>query len=130
MVDVQDKRPIILCVDDDVDILQTLRLVLENNGFEARLASSAAEAMDEVKQEKPDLLIVDLMMEKMDSGTSLVSNIRKQGIQSPIYMLSAVGDELTQNVDTSTLGLDGVFQKPIDAHSLLATLRARLKSTK
>ena len=123
----KDGKFVILCVDDDQDILQTLRLLLEKNGYVMAGASTAAEALELAKQTSPDLLIVDLMMEQIDSGTHLVSRLRASGSEVPIYMLSAVGDSLEQTFDSSSLGLDGVFQKPIDPKHLLATLKARLK---
>ena len=75
---------------------------------------------------QPDLVIVDLMMEEIDSGTSFVKEMRAAGNDVPIYMLSSVGDDLAVSVDYSGLGLAGVFQKPIDGKSLITILKARL----
>jgi two-component system chemotaxis response regulator CheY len=124
----KDGKFVVLCADDDHDILQTLQLLLERNGYSMVSASTAKEALERSKQTRPDLLIVDLMMEEIDSGTNLVAKLRAQGTQVPIYMLSAVGDSLDQTFDVSSLGLDGVFQKPIDPKLLLSTLRARLQT--
>ena len=117
----------ILCVDDDQDILQTLKMVLEKNGYEMLEASSAEEGYRKYKESQPDFVLVDLMMEQIDSGTSLVTKIKALGNKAPLYMLSSMGDELSQTTSVDTLGLDGVFQKPIDPKALLATLKARLK---
>jgi two-component system, chemotaxis family, chemotaxis protein CheY len=117
----------ILCVDDDADILQTLKLVLEKNGYAMIPASSAEEGLRKYEETKPDFVMVDLMMEQIDSGTSLVTRIKASGSKAPIYMLSSVGDELSQTTNVAKLGLDGVFQKPIDPKSLLAALKAKLK---
>jgi len=117
----------ILCVDDDPDILQTLKLVLEKNGYAMVSASSAEEGLRKFEETKPDFVVVDLMMEQIDSGTSLVTRIKASGNKAPIYMLSSIGDELSQTTNVAKLGLDGVFQKPIDPKSLLATLKAKLK---
>lgn len=123
----KDGKFVVLCVDDDPDILQTLKILLEKNGHTVLSAGSAREAVEKA-QEQPDLLIVDLMMEQIDSGASLVSQLRAQGAKAPIYMLSAVGDELNQNLDTSEIGLDGVFQKPIDPKHLINTVNSRLRT--
>jgi DNA-binding response OmpR family regulator len=124
----KDGKFVVLCADDDHDILQTLKLLLEKGGYTMVGASTAKEALEKSKEVRPDLLIVDLMMEEIDSGTNLVSKLRAQGIRVPIYMLSAVGDSLDQTFDSSSLGLDGVFQKPIDPKQLLSTLKARLQT--
>lgn len=117
----------ILCVDDDPDILQTLKMVLEKNGYEMIQASSAEEGLRRFEEVAPDFVIVDLMMEQIDSGTNLVTKIKALGNRAPLYMLSSMGDELSQTTNVTRLGLDGVFQKPIDPKALLATLKAKLK---
>jgi DNA-binding response OmpR family regulator len=66
------------------------------------------------------------MMEEVDAGTSLITDLRARGCDVPIYMLSSVGDDLAISVDYSALGLAGVFQKPIDGKSLVTILRAQL----
>lgn len=123
----QDGKHVILCVDDDPDILDALTLVLESNGYIVAPAGSAEDAMKAYAQRRPDLLIVDLMMEEVDAGTALVTKLKAQGNTAPIYMLSSVGDSLSMNIDYSGLGLAGVFQKPIDNNMLLQTLKTRLK---
>jgi CheY-like chemotaxis protein len=122
----KDGKHVILCVDDDPDILQTLRMVLEKNGYQMVGAGSAEEAISKYHEAKPDLLIVDLMMEQVDSGTGLVRKLKELGNQAPSYVLSSVGDEMSSTVDPAELGLSGVFQKPIDPKVLIETLKARL----
>ncbi len=118
--------PLILCVDDDPDILEFLEIVLENEGFAFAGAATAEEGLLTYKRQPPDALIVDLMMEEVDAGTGLVKELRLLGNQAPIFMLSSVGDNLSMTIDTSSLGLAGVFQKPIDRSQLLAVLRMSL----
>jgi DNA-binding response OmpR family regulator len=122
----KDGKHVILCVDDDPDILQTLRMVLEKNGYFVAAAGSSDEAVQKFGKHRPDLIIVDLMMEQVDSGTGLVRKLKDLGNRAPSYMLSSVGDELNATVDADALGLAGVFQKPIDPKLLLETIRARL----
>ncbi len=119
-----EARPKILCVDDDEDVLMTLKLVLEKNGYRMIGARSAEEGLEKFKSEKPDLVIADLMMEEIDAGTNFVKEIRALGSDVPVYLLSSVGDQLAMTVDTTPLGVSGIFQKPIDTSTLLATLRA------
>ena len=123
----QDGKYVILCIDDDQDILESLRLVLEAHGYIMLGAATGEEGLRIYKQAKPDLLIVDLMMEEVDAGTNFVKELKASGNTAPVYMLSSVGDSLTVSADYAELGLTGVFQKPIDPDTLLAILKKKLK---
>jgi DNA-binding response OmpR family regulator len=123
----QDGKYVILCIDDDDDILESLRLVLEANGYIMVGASTAEEGLRVCKETHPDLMIVDLMMEEVDAGTSFVKELKAAGHTVPIYILSSVGDSLHMSTDYAELGLTGVFQKPIDPDTLLTILRKKLK---
>jgi len=72
-------------------------------------------------------VIVDLMMEEVDAGTSLVTRLKAQGNTAPVFLLSSVGDQLDRSIDAGQLGLSGVFQKPIDSNALLNTIKQHLK---
>jgi CheY-like chemotaxis protein len=118
----------ILTIDDDPDILEALRTLLEAKGYEVIQAESAEEGLKALKATPPDLVIVDLMMEEVDAGTSFVTRVRALGGKRiPIYMLSSVGDELSKNVPYQGLGLSGVFQKPIQPQTLLQVLEQALE---
>ncbi len=120
------EKPRILCVDDDPDILEFLEIVLEAEGFTFVGAASAEEGLDAFKHQPPDALIVDLMMEEVDAGTGMVKELRLLGNEAPVFMLSSVGDNLSMTTDYTTLGLAGVFQKPVDRTQLLNVLRMSL----
>jgi len=121
-----DGQQVILHIDDDPDCRETVKAILESEGFAVVQADSAEEGRRAFREHRPALVIVDMMMEEIDAGTQLVRDLRAAGADVPIYMLSGAGDELSQNVDTAALGLAGVFQKPIDPAALVSTLRARL----
>lgn len=121
-----DKKPVILYVDDDPDYREVVRVILEANGYEVDEASTAEDGLLAYQKRKPDLVIVDLMMEEVDAGTSFVKELRLLGNTVPIYMLSSVGESLSLSADHMALGLAGIFQKPIDRNSLLTVIRARL----
>jgi len=121
-------RPVILCIDDDEDILFALRMVLEKNGYEMAAARTAEDGLKVYQRVHPDLIIVDLMMEEVDAGTSFVKSLRVLGNTAPIYMLSSVGDNLNLSADYAELGLAGVLQKPLDNDTLLLILKNCLKS--
>ena len=75
----------------------------------------------------PDLLILDLMMEEIDTGMSFVRDLRLAGCRAPILMVSSVGEELAQSTDIDELGLAGVLQKPVDFKNLLALISMKIK---
>ena len=125
----KDGKYVILCVDDDPDILSFLKIVLEAEGYAFAGAASAEEGLELYKEVEPDLLIVDLMMEEVDAGTNFAKELRLLANQAPVYMLSSVGDNLNITVDYSALGLAGVFQKPLSKETLLAVLRSVLQET-
>jgi len=120
-------RYVILCIDDDQDFLDCIRLILEANSYIMEEALSAEAGLRKYKEAAPDLVIVDLMMEEIDSGTSFVKELRLLGNTAPVYMLSSTGDQLFMATDYTELGLDGIFQKPIQPDILLSTLREKLK---
>jgi CheY-like chemotaxis protein len=122
----QDGKYLILCLDDDPDIRFFLETVLTANGYAVALAASAEEGLKLYKQNPPDLAIVDLMMEEVDSGTTFVKEVKALGGKTPMYMLSSIGDSLTLTSDYSELGLSGVLQKPIDSDHLLRVLSKKL----
>jgi DNA-binding response OmpR family regulator len=119
-------KSVILYVDDDQDYLDMVRAILESGGYEMVEAQSAEEGLQLFREVGPDFVLVDLMMEEVDSGTNFVKEIKAVGAGVPIYMLSSVGDNLSMMVDPVSIGLDGVFQKPIDARTLLSVLKVKL----
>ena len=122
----RDGKRLILCVDDDADMLQAVRMVLEKAGYAVQTALSGEEGLREYKAEAPDCVIVDLMMEEIDAGTNLVKELKLAGNKVPIYLLSGMGDQLTLAINYRDLGLDGVLQKPVDFNVLLRTLKAKI----
>jgi len=123
----KDGKHAILCIDDDQDILESMTMILEGDGYAVETANTAEDGLRKYKQERPDLIIVDLMMEEVDAGTNFVKEVKALGgTIPPVYMLSAVGDNLNENVSYAELGLTGVLQKPVDAATLISTIKAKL----
>jgi DNA-binding response OmpR family regulator len=122
----RDGKHLILCIDDDQDLLDSIRLVVEASGYAVEEACSAEDGLRKYREEKPDLIIVDLMMEEVDAGVNFVKELRAIGDMPPVYMLSSVGDALNQSTDYAGLGLSGVLQKPIDPKTLIAVLQSKL----
>lgn len=122
----KDGKYLILCVDDDGDVLEALRLRLNKAGYLTETALSAEEGLKKYKASAPDLIILDLMMEEIDSGTGMVKELRLAGNTAPVVLLSSLGDSLTVSTSTRDMGLDAVFQKPVNFEALLRTLKAKL----
>jgi DNA-binding response OmpR family regulator len=122
----QDGKYLVLAVDDDADITDSLKIVLEANGYAYVSAATAEEGLKVYKETNPDFVIVDLIMEEVDAGNVLVKELKLTENKAPIYMLSSVGDDLNKYVDYKELGLDGVLQKPINNDDLLNILKAKL----
>ena len=124
----RDGKYVILYIDDDPDYIDAVRAILESGGYEMVEAATAEEGLKVYLKTDPDLVLVDLMMEEVDAGTSFVREILARGARHvPIYMISSVGDHLHLSTDYTSLGLAGVFQKPIDAQQLLTVLKSKLK---
>ena len=119
-------RPVILCIDDDADILLYLQTVLEAEGYAFAGASSAEEGLRAYDQVGPDIVIVDLMMEEVDSGTEFAKALLLRKNVVPVFLLSSVGDNLNLTADYSSLGLAGIFQKPLAKEHLLGVLKTKL----
>ena len=122
----KDRKHKILCIDDDQETLDLLRIALESGGYDVVEALTAEEGVKTYKAERPDLIIVDLMMEEIDAGTTFTERLKAMGNTAPVFMLSSVGDSLGSQADYSNLGLAGIFQKPIEPSTFLPTIKKRL----
>jgi DNA-binding response OmpR family regulator len=122
-----NNKYVILCVDDDPDVLFSLKIVLESDGYAVVTAADGKAGVQVFRESRPDLVLLDLMMEEIDAGTRALKEMRTIDRKVPIYLLSSTGDYLQGATDTHELGLAGVFQKPVDPNILLRLLRAKLK---
>jgi len=122
----KDGKHVILYLDDDQDMLDAVRMLLEANGYEMVEAHSAEEGLRVYKETNPDFLLVDLMMEEVDAGTTFAREVTMLGNTAPVFLLSSVGDSLDGNTNYQDLKLDGVFQKPVHPKTLLSILKKKL----
>jgi len=111
----------ILIVDDDPDVLEAGRLVLEKEGHDVVLAADRAEGMKKVAEESPDLLILDVMMEEPDDGFVMAQELRRQGNPVPIMMLTSVGTATGMQFgkDDEMVPVDEFQSKPVDPATLV-----------
>jgi two-component system response regulator ResD len=114
----------IMVVDDDSNICELLRLYLEKEGFEVVLAYNGAEALEMFESEKPELILLDIMMPVLD-GWQVCREIRKKSA-CPIIMLTAKG-EVFDKVLGLELGADDYVVKPFEAKEVVARVKAVLR---
>jgi two-component system, OmpR family, response regulator len=120
--------PKILIVDDDPDIVEACRLVLEREGYEIDGAASRAEGMKSLEGGSPDLPILDVMMEEPDDGLRMAREIRKAGHTFPIIMLTSVNAAMGLNIDKDEemVPVDEFQPKPVDPQTLVAKVQKLL----
>jgi DNA-binding response OmpR family regulator len=124
----KDGKFVILHIEDDLDYLDSMRLIIEKGGYLYVGAKTAEDGVHMFKDHNPDLIIVDMIMEEVDSGLNIVKELKLAGNEAPVYMLSTVGDQLHATTNYSELGLSGVFQKPIIPEQVLRTIGMKLKA--
>ncbi len=114
----------ILVVDDDVNICELLRLYIEKEGYEVVIANDGGQAVTKFKTEKPDLVMLDIMLPVLD-GWQVCREIRKTS-QCPIIMLTAKG-EVFDKVLGLELGADDYVVKPFETKEIVARIKAVLR---
>jgi DNA-binding response OmpR family regulator len=121
--------PKVLIVDDDPDIVDSLKLVLAAEGYEAAAATSREECMRAVEKEKPDLIILDVMMEQPDDGFVVAQDLRSAGASIPIVMLSSIGHVTGYKFgrDSEVAPVDEFVSKPVAPKDLVAKVKKLLR---
>lgn len=120
-------HPLILVVDDEPKIARLARDYLEKNGFRVVTAADGQSALTIARREKPDLLILDLMLPQMD-GREVCRILRRES-DVPIIMLTALSEEIDQ-VTGLEIGADDYITKPFSVRALVARVRALLRRTR
>ncbi len=114
----------IMIADDDSNICELLRLYLGKEGYHPIIAKDGEEALERFKTDKPDLILLDVMMPRLD-GWQVCRRIRKDS-QCPIIMLTAKG-ELFDKVLGLELGADDYIVKPFETKEVVARVKAVLR---
>lgn len=114
----------ILVADDDVNVHQSLNAYFRRDGFQMLSAYDGEEALEHVRKSRPDMVILDIMMPKMD-GLMVCREIRKSS-NMPIIMLSAKGDEFDKLLGLE-LGADDYITKPFSPREVVARIKAVLR---
>src|SRR5512138_3095467 len=117
---------LILVVDDEPKVARLARDYLEKHGFRVLTASDGQSALATARREKPDLVILDLMLPQID-GREVCRILRRES-DVPIIMLTALSEEIDQ-VTGLEIGADDYITKPFSPRALVARVRALLRRT-
>lgn len=118
----------VLIVDDDPEFVETTKIILEANGYETATARDGSEAISCLEQQKPDIILLDVMMRTKGDGVWVSQRLKGdknlRGI--PVLMITAVNREsdtrsfhLDPNADGDYLPVDGFLEKPVEPETLL-----------
>jgi CheY-like chemotaxis protein len=123
----------ILIIDDDPDITETMKLVLENKQFKVSTAANGTEGLEQIEKERPDLIILDVMMNSLNEGFVLSRELKKNPKykEIPILMVTAVGQKVGIDFETSAgdeewLPVQGFLSKPVKPDTLLKKVKTLL----
>jgi CheY-like chemotaxis protein len=122
----------ILIVDDDRDVFESMKIVLETEGYGVDWATNGAEALQKAKAKKPDLIILDVMMNSDDEGFQVTYKMKQDAELSsiPIVMVTSVGSRtgfsFNRDRDEDFLPVNEFLEKPVDPRVLLDKVRENL----
>jgi len=117
-------RQKILVVEDEPSLVDTLQYSLTRQGYEVAVSSDGAKALEVARREKPDMVILDVMLPSLDGFE--VCRILRQEMSAPILMLTARTDEVDKVVGLE-VGADDYLTKPFSMRELMARVKALLR---
>ncbi|MEM9775435.1 MAG: response regulator [Chloroflexota bacterium] len=119
-----DDRKTIVCIEDEPDMIDLVRLILGNHNFEVHGALGGREGLELVRELKPDLVLLDLMMPEMD-GWQVFQTIRvEEGISDiPVVILTAKAQSIDKVLGLHIARVDDYVTKPFGPQELLASIK-------
>ncbi len=121
----------VLLVDDDADFVEMNRVLLEQNGYAVRVAYSGRQCLQEVASHRPDIVILDMVMENQSDGFNVSRELRNSEYTKsiPLVMITSVNESIPFHLepDRTWLPVDALLEKPVDAQLLLAVVNKALK---
>ncbi len=114
----------VLLVDDDADFVEMNRILLEQNGYRVNVAYSGRQCLSSVAAQRPDVIILDMVMETRDDGFDVSRELRNsehtKGI--PLIMITSVNDRIPFHLepDRTWLPVDALLEKPVEPQLLLS----------
>lgn len=118
----------VLLVDDEESIVESIEYALKQEGFDVVVAHNGQEALQKVQLEKPNLIVLDLMLPEL-SGLEVCRILRRERNETPIIMLTAKGEEIDRVIGLE-VGADDYLVKPFSLRELVARIRALLRRSK
>ncbi|MDD3718007.1 MAG: response regulator [Actinomycetota bacterium] len=123
----------ILLADDDPDVVDVVSIILEDEGYEVVMARDGAEALEKIRSEGPDLVILDLLMPRVD-GFAVFNTLREPAYerwsQLPVVVLTSVREEVSKRryelESGKSMGYAAYLEKPVEPEELLETISSLL----
>jgi len=131
-----DKKKVLI-IDDDKDYCRSVQALLQGEGYEVHCALSGSEGLEKAISIKPDLIVLDVMMENMWAGYEVNQTLKfRSGYESvrrvPIVMVSSIeehpAERFARSSDPSMVGPDVYMTKPLEINGFVETIRSLLKS--
>ncbi len=121
--------PRVLVVDDDPDVVEACRIVLEAEGYDVSEPRNSLYGMSQAAEVKPDLIILDVMMDQPDDGIVMAQQLRYEGDKTPILMLTSVNNVIGLELgsDDQVLPVSEFCEKPIEPALLISKVADLLK---
>jgi CheY-like chemotaxis protein len=125
----------ILIIDDDIDLVEIIRVTLESQGFKVIDAQTGERGLAMAKEQIPDLILLDVMMGKVDEGFQVAYELRSDEVTAdiPILMLTAVTDQTGFDFDPAKdkdfLPVNEFLEKPISPRNLVDMIRKHLPTS-
>ena len=120
----------VLLVDDDADFVDLHKVVLEKNGYEVAVAYNGDQCKQKVKSDKPDVIVLDIMMASVGDGMFVAQDLRKDEVckDIPIIVVTAVNQTPPFNIgpDEAWLPVDVFLEKPVEPERLLAEIEKKV----
>jgi len=120
-----DMNEKILIIEDEEDLVKGLKLNLADEGYEVDYALNGKEGLEKALNEKPDLILLDIMLPGMN-GLEICKELRQLKLDIPILMLTAKGEEIDKVIGLE-IGADDYISKPFSIRELLARVKAHLR---
>jgi len=122
----------ILIIDDDKDMTEALKIILEDESYKVKVAFTGKQGLDAIREEKPDLIILDLLLPGED-GVSICRNLKNapEYKDIPVLVLTALARKMEKKIFSpavrENLGADEYLDKPVDPEKLIEKVRKLLK---
>jgi len=120
----------ILIVDDETQFVDMMQIRLEASGYEVISAHDGKEGLEKTRSEKPDLIVLDLMMPVMDGYTMLKELRKDEQIKDILVILCTAKSHRDDEDNSQKAGADAYIKKPFESHEFLAKIEKLLKKSK